>query len=170
MNDDSNFPPLPNLRPLPYPDRSACDPANHQHDTVYSLNFGSRILARTIGEDQWNSGMDNIYPEGTRILVGQDDRGNHLIRYILINIETEDTPRSFRRVTYLYRPDERGPIYHLDATRRQDEPIGSIPNAARVVIPRVNTSIVVDNGAPTSLAPTAASSTNHSWNNAIAPM
>jgi hypothetical protein len=119
MNDDISFPQLPNIRSLPYPDRPAWDPANHQHDTVYSLNFGTYILARTIGEDQWNSGMDNIYPEGARILVGQDDRGSHLIRYILINTETEDEPRTFRRVTYVYRPDELGPVYHLSTCHHE---------------------------------------------------
>jgi hypothetical protein len=143
MNEDPNFPPLPDIRPLAYPDRPAWDPANHQHDIVYSLNFGAPILARTIGEDQWNSGMENIYPAGARILVGQDNRGSHLIRYILINTETEDEPRTFRRVTYVYRPGERGPVYHIDATHHHDEPIRAIPR-------------VVD-----SRTPTAASSSNH---------
>ena len=122
MNEDINFPQLPNIRPIPYLDRAAWDPANHQHDTVYSLNFGTPILVRAIGEDQWNRGMENIYPAGARILVGQDDHRTHLIRYILINTETEDEPRTFRRVTYVYRPGERGPLYHLDATY-QHEPI-----------------------------------------------
>jgi hypothetical protein len=130
MNDDISFPQLPNIRPIPYPDRPAWDPANHQHDTVYSLNFGPHILARTIGEDQWNSGMDNIYPEGARILVGQEDRGSHLIRYIIINTKTEDEPRTFRRVTYVYRPCELGPVYHLSTCQR--------------IAPRVDIAITVE--------------------------
>ncbi len=143
MDNDINFPQPPNIRPIPYPDRPAWDPVNHQHDTVYSLNFGTPILARTIGEDQWNSGMDNIYPAGARTLVAQDYRGSHHIRYILINTETEDEPRTFRRVTYVYRPDERGPVYHLDATCHH-EPIRAIPNNARLVIPPVETAITVE--------------------------
>jgi hypothetical protein len=132
MNDDTNFPQLPNIRPIPYLDRPAWDPANHQHDTVYSLNFGAPILARTIGEDQWNSGMDNIYPTGTRILVGQNDLGSHLIRYILINTETEDEPRTFRRVTYVYRPSECGPVYHLSTCHH--EPIRGIAPPVDIAI------------------------------------
>jgi hypothetical protein len=147
MNNDINFPQLPAIRPIPYPDRPAWDPANHQHDTVYSRNFGELILARTIGEDQWNSGMDNIYPEGFRMLVGRDDRGNHLIRYILINTETEDEPRTFRRVTYVYRPGERGPDYHVDGTRHHEEPIRSIPNNARLVTRPVDIAITVERDA-----------------------
>ena len=143
MNNDINFPQLPAIRPIPYPDRPEWDPANHQHDTVYSLNFGPPILVRTIGEHQWNRGMDNIFPEGIRILVGKDDRDTHLIRYILINTETFDCPRTFRRVTYVYRPDERGPDYHIDDTRHH-EPIRSIPNNARLVAPHSDIAITVE--------------------------
>jgi hypothetical protein len=132
MNDDSNFMQLPNIRPIPYPDRPAYDPVNHQHDTVYSLNFGLRLLARTINEDQWRSAIDYSLPEGARISVRKDDRGSHIIRYILIRTE-----HSFRRVTYMYRPGEPEPEYDADTQFRLAEPIQAIPSDTRLVVPPV---------------------------------
>jgi hypothetical protein len=126
------FPQLPNIRPLAFPDRPVDDPANHQHDTVYSLNFGPRILVRTINEDQWNNAIDYTVPEGSRILVRHQDFGPFVIRHILLR-----TNNSFRRITYVYRPEVQDPYYETLAPSMQFSE-NTIPVNACLTIPQID--------------------------------
>jgi len=136
---NANFPALPSIRSLAYPARPEHDPLNHQHDIVYSLNFGPRILARTIDEEQWRREIDYRFPEGSHISIRCDDRGSHIFRYILIRTE-----HSFRRVTYVYRPDEADPVYHFETDIDDAEHIRAIPDDAQPVTPPVDIAITVD--------------------------
>lgn len=156
----NHFPQLPNIRPLAFLDRPADDPANHQHDIVYSLNFGPRILVRTINEDQWNNAIDYTVPEGCRTLIRHQDFGPFLIRHIL-----QRTNNSFRRITYVYRPEIQDPHYDLVAPSLQFSE-NTIPENARHIILQIN---VDHHSLSSSFAPIAANALSPShlenaWN------
>lgn len=95
------FPPLPSLRQQDAFGRSFNDPVNHQYDAVYSLNFGPQVLVRLPREDEWRNAISNYVVPGTFILVREDNRGNYIARHMLLR-----TDESYRRITFLYRPNE----------------------------------------------------------------
>jgi hypothetical protein len=95
------FPPLPSMRPRAVLNRPFNDPLNHQYDAVYSLNFGNPVLVRLPTEDEWRRAISNYVPPGTFILVREDNRGNYIARHMLLR-----TDESYRRISFLYRPNE----------------------------------------------------------------
>ncbi len=95
------FPPLPSIRLQDVLGRPFNDPLNHQYDAVYSLNFGNHVLVRLPSEDEWRSAISNYVPQGTFILVREDNRGNYIARHMLLR-----TDESYRRISFLYRPNE----------------------------------------------------------------
>lgn len=106
------FPSLPKLRPLAYPNLSASHPSNHQYDIVFSFNYGSlpqdpEVLVRDISEEEWAEAVCPWAYDGTEMIVGYDQTELAIAKHVL-----RRTENSYRRITYVWRPWEITRSYH----------------------------------------------------------